>query len=714
MSESPAETLALPATEYLDPARYTGFYDRYREQYEQSVAWMERELARLAAQRDADRSHDAAWLRAQRERLAGCTGFDQAHSNVIHTELDPLVAGVSRYRVETENGLSFGGLVWEPVAGEPQGIVVIGGGEPAAWHEQIALYRSAGLRVVMPCLAQPLRTYADDPQRHWYTFADDELLHLFFFIVGGSVAGLEATEVAAVSAALAQQQGERLPVALHLRDRHLITALIAAAFAPVDLLLLGPEVGALEHQESDVRVNTLWGFHRHFDGLTLLQLAQTPHLLFLDPLATPSPAYSRARLWFEETADGEPVTDRRTVARMVAPEPDALAHAVAAALGTTGRTLSAAAASVGEQQWQAAYRSALDSKLAYLEGLHVSARQHRERRYDPTALTPEAYRARVAASLGRVAGPPLPETADRRPRTRRVLQQPAYALYEVLLSSVAGHDDGDGSHTHDMDRDVDVAGYLLLPTDSTPAPAIICQHGVGGRPDALVGLNDRLERQWVYDQFARRLAEKGYVVFVPFMNWGWPTTPARDRLVKHAYALGIAPNRFEVAQLHAIVDFLAGRPEVRTDRMAFYGLSYGGHASLWLCAHEARLAAVVTAGHFNDWQPKLTSTDISPPQERPTSFITVEEGYDMFNYNVLNELGHAELATRFAPRPYFVENGLRDSVTPTAWVDREFARVQAVFTRMDAAERVGLEHFHGPHRVWAEGSFRFLERHLRD
>ncbi|HEV7216869.1 MAG TPA: hypothetical protein VGP33_17315, partial [Chloroflexota bacterium] len=72
------------------------------------------------------------------------------------------------------------------------------------------------------------------------------------------------------------------------------------------------------------------------------------------------------------------------------------------------------------------------------------------------------------------------------------------------------------------------------------------------------------------------------------------------------------------------------------------------------------------------------------------------------------------LATRFAPRPYMVENGLRDAVTPTAWVDREFARVQEVFAWMGAPQATGLEHFDGPHRIWAEGTFGFLHRHLRD
>src|SRR5690606_2459116 len=139
------------------------------------------------------------------------------------------------------------------------------------------------------------------------------------------------------------------------------------------------------------------------------------------------------------------------------------------------------------------------------------------------------------------AGSPLPEAAECRPRTRLVKALPTYDLYEVVLEGVAG---------------VDTAGYLMLPNTSSTGPAVICQHGLGGRPETLAGHNHELEGGWAYDRFAQRLAEKGYVVYVPFMNWGIAPTPARDLLVKHAYPLGLSPNRFEVAQLHAIVTFL--------------------------------------------------------------------------------------------------------------------------------------------------------------
>ena len=466
---------------------------------------------------------------------------------------------------------------------------------------------------------------------------------------------------------------------------------------PLQLLVLPETVERLDHQERDARVNLIWNFHNDFDGLTLFDLAGAD-LLFVESTPTPSAALSRALAWFGQAS----TTAQPRVTSLVTPALSTLTARVSQLLGaepSSAPPTNAPTSELEPEDTAQLYQAALTSKVAYLELLHERARQDHQARYDLSQLTPTEYRNLVAESLARVAGPPLPETPVRNAQTRLIAHHPTYDLYEIVLESVPG---------------VEVAGYLLMPTTPTAAPAVICQHGLGGRPEALVGIGDRLEgHQWVYDRFAQRLAERGYVVFVPFMNWGWASTALRDQLVKHAYALGFAPNRFEVAQLHAIVDFLQAQPSVLADQIAFYGLSYGGHASLWLCAHEPRLAAVVTAGHFNEWQTKLLNPEISPPLVRPTAFVTVDEGYDMFNYNVLSELGHAELATRFAPRPQMIENGLQDTVTPIAWVNREFARTHAVFAWLDAADHLELEHFPGPHRVWAEGSFRFLERHLR-
>lgn len=674
--------------------------DYYCVQYNATLAWLDRALQETAERRRAHYDPGTAGD-AERLLLARLSGAVQTLWNAGSADDPPFTPGAWTFCDQPA------AACLEPAGGSPVGLVLLWQPEHKTLVELAARYAAAGLRVVVPLLARPSRTFAEDAVRSAIAFGDDELVHLFAFILGGSLAGLEASALTMLAQRFGQAAMGRLPAVLDVGGRAHLSSVVAAALRPpsgdkplFSLLVLPPESRWLDRQEGDARVNTIWSFHKYFDGLTLLSLARPAHLLFVEQAITPSDLYCRVRTM----EDGGQNAPRQIARTSDAARVDAvlriLAGASAAEMPLRSSAGTAAACSLSAAEWDAHYRRGLECTLAQLEERLVEAEQLRVRRTDLNFSSPEQYRDLVAQSLARVTGGPLPETGARRPRTRLVRVGDTHRVYFVVLESVPG---------------VDVAGFLLLPEGNTPTagrPAVICQHGLGGRPDAVAGLNEELADGWVYDRVAERLAQAGYVTFAPFMNWGWARTEQRDALVKRAFALGFTPNRFEVAQLHAIVDFLQERPEVDPRRIGFYGLSYGGHASLWLAAEEPRLAAVVTAGHFNQWQRKLTSLEISPPLVRPTSYISVDEGFDMFNYNVCNELGHSELATRHAPRACFVENGLFDTVTPTAWVEEEFARVRAVYRWLGYEGRAVLENFPGPHRVWAQGSFAFLHAHL--
>ena len=71
----------------------------------------------------------------------------------------------------------------------------------------------------------------------------------------------------------------------------------------------------------------------------------------------------------------------------------------------------------------------------------------------------------------------LPDpTLDPNPRTRKIIQDPSYTGYEVVL---------------DVYPDVIASGILLLPTDLKPnerRPVVVCQHGLEGTPmDTIAG-----------------------------------------------------------------------------------------------------------------------------------------------------------------------------------------------------------------------------------
>ena len=105
-------------------------------------------------------------------------------------------------------------------------------------------------------------------------------------------------------------------------------------------------------------------------------------------------------------------------------------------------------------------------------------------------------------------------------------------------------------------------------------PAVITQHGLDGQPKDITGVGE--EPNAVYHEFGGRLAERGYVVFAPYLTVPKPQLSMVNPIVRKAAAVGMLRTAVEVIKLRRIVDFLETRPEVDPQRIGYYGLSYGG------------------------------------------------------------------------------------------------------------------------------------------
>src|SRR5258706_7519447 len=95
-----------------------------------------------------------------------------------------------------------------------------------------------------------------------------------------------------------------------------------------------------------------------------------------------------------------------------------------------------------------------------------------------------------------------------------------------------------------------------------------------------------------------------------------PLDQGRDLLHKKALLSNRTLMGLEVAKLRRAVDYLSTLPEVDPQRIGIYGLSKGGHYTLYTAGIEKRLRAVVVSGWFNDRTKKLThakSEGISAP-----------------------------------------------------------------------------------------------------
>ncbi|MFP8962140.1 alpha/beta fold hydrolase [Streptomyces nanhaiensis] len=142
-----------------------------------------------------------------------------------------------------------------------------------------------------------------------------------------------------------------------------------------------------------------------------------------------------------------------------------------------------------------------------------------------------------------------------------------------------GRGGGDGRDTVRIDT-----SYFTAGDPDTRRPAVLLGHGFGGSKAELRGQ-------------AEKLARSGYAV----LTWsarGFGASTGR---------IGLNDPDREVADVSALIDWLAKRPEVRLDgegdpRVGVAGASYGGAVSLLAAGHDERVDAVA---------PRITYWDLS-------------------------------------------------------------------------------------------------------
>ncbi len=253
------------------------------------------------------------------------------------------------------------------------------------------------------------------------------------------------------------------------------------------------------------------------------------------------------------------------------------------------------------------------------------------------------------------------------PRSRQVYDEPKWTGYEVVL---------------DVFPDVFAEGVLLLPKDLKPGerrPVVVCQHGLEGRPQDTIEGNSHF-----YHDFAAHLCEQGFITFAPQNPY---TGVDRFRtLQRKSNPLGKCLFSLIAAQHQQITDWLKTQPFVDPNRIAFYGLSYGGKSAVRLPALITNYCLSICAGDFNNWVWKCADT------LTPYSYVFTPE-YDMDEYNLGSTFNYAEMTALIAPRPFMVERGHFDGVSTDEEVAYEFAKTRHLYEA-----RLGIE---GPmhHRV---------------
>ncbi len=289
--------------------------------------------------------------------------------------------------------------------------------------------------------------------------------------------------------------------------------------------------------------------------------------------------------------------------------------------------------------------------------------------------------------IGRLPDPDMPMNA----KSRLVKETERVVIYEVTL---------------DVWQDVFSWGWLCLPKDmktNEKRPVVVCQHGLEGIPSDVYNDDPTSSAFRAYKAFALRLADQGFITFAPH-------NPYRGQdsfrtLQRKLNPLGLTLYSVINGQHQRILQWLKTQPFTQPNKIAFYGLSYGGKSAMRTPAVLTEYCLSICSGDFNEWVRKCVST------EMPTSYIHTGE-YEIWEWNIGRTFNYAEMAALIAPRPFMVERGHNDGVGIDEWVNYEYAKVRRLYNKLKIGPSTKIEHFDGPHTIHGVGTYEFLKQNL--
>jgi dienelactone hydrolase len=651
-----------------------------------------------------------------------------------------LVAETARYRVfqvrwPVLDGLTGAGLLVEPKQPPVACAVVMGDADQVpeqllglspgiSAESQVArLLAENGFALVLPTAVSRAKLQTEDKQLQTTDQTDREWIYRQSFHMGRHIIGYEAQTVMAAVDWFRQRYGEQLKIGVCGYAEGAVVAFHTAAIDfRIDAALISGYFDSRQRIWAEPIYRNVWSFLREFGDAEVASLI-LPRPLIIEHSAAPSVVNQKGEWrtpdsesvvaeWnrIESGSFAKPLLVRGENGATVAPFS---LPAVATFAKTLGIEKLATLSDKVPMDKRAAFDPALRERrlVQEMEGYTQelvrqsdktrnkfflysimpelsdwqwsTAKRHSTRSSEKFVEGAKSFRQRFwEEGMGRFDEPLLAFN----PRSRKVAETAKWTAYDVVL---------------DVFPELFAWGVLVLPKDLQPGerrPVVVCQHGRNGVPRDTVDANNT-----AYNNFAAALAERGFITFAPHNLYR-----GEDRyrwLSRKANSVKCSLFSFVIAQHDQILRWLATLPNVDPDRIAFYGLSYGGETAVRVPAILEKYCLSICSGDFNQWTRKVASI------EEPFSFMRTIE-WEMPYWNLGNTFDYAEMTYLMVPRPFMVERGHLDRVGVDSWVSYEYGKTRWLYAQLGLADRTEIEYFQGGHSINGEGTFAFLSKHL--
>ncbi len=301
-------------------------------------------------------------------------------------------------------------------------------------------------------------------------------------------------------------------------------------------------------------------------------------------------------------------------------------------------------------------------------------------------------RASVLQSMQQVTGT-HPGRRTNFPLQVQVLEEvveKAYRRQKITLDS------GDG------DR---IPALLYLPNDANPnekRPGIVALHPTGAAGKLIVdGSTERENRQ-----YARELAERGYVVVAPdYISFG-------------DYEYDFEEDKYQSGTMKGIVnhqrclDLLQSLPEVDADRLGVIGHSLGGHNAIFLAVFDNRVKVVVASCGWTPFHDYYEGKLAGWTSDRYMPLI--RDRYELDPDQV--PFDFPELIATLAPRPFLSISPLHDSNFEVSGVRQGMQNARPIYELYQASEQLKLltpDCAHDFPPELREAAYRFMDDALK-
>jgi dienelactone hydrolase len=337
---------------------------------------------------------------------------------------------------------------------------------------------------------------------------------------------------------------------------------------------------------------------------------------------------------------------------------------------------------------------------AYLHSLTERAEIDRMSRHVTGAE--ERHRSELVATFRRLLGDFSAQQAEAmEPRLLERVQCEGYTRERVEIATLAG---------------LRMAMYVLVPNHLTThsAPAVIACHGHGYGSREIVGLEpDGAERSGnpgLHKDFAVALVHEGYVVLAPeLIGFGDRRLeedkvegPGKSSCFKLAASLlltGKTLAGLRVYETSRAIDYLQGRNEVDSIRIAIMGISGGGLVASFTAALDDRIRCAVISGYASLFA---------------ESILTRNHCLDNYIPGVLLEAEMPELLGLIAPRGLFLESGSEDHLFTRGSAQKAYLELQSRYLAIGELDAVQADFFDGGHEIHGAPAYAWLRKQLME